>query len=278
MRALSSFENRLGIHYNTTTDEHAELLGNPLPAGVYINAVEVHSVAKKAGIESGDMLYAINGNEIDSYGDVSVNWQSACKVTLDEYLIRLPLNEKLTLKLYRNGKEKTIKCTYSAPIPQPVRFVYTDYEPQAIEYEIIGGMCIMQLRLNHLDFFERLIQLHEYRLSENHHKEVLIITKVLPGSTIHRIHCFREGSLLTQINGKDVKTLDDVRNALKTSAQTGVVSFMAKDKQATALSVDALLKDEECITRDFMFTSTQAMKELKKKQSAGSKTEEAKMS
>ncbi len=257
----------LGINYNTTTDEHAQLLGNPLPAGVYINTVDRDSVAAKAGLKSGDMLYAINNHVIDSYGDVSVDWQSSSKVTLDEFLIRLPLNEKLTLRIYRNGKEKIVKCTYSAPVPQPIRFVYPDFEPKEVDYEIIGGMCVMQLRLNHLDFFERLIPLHEYRLNDSQHKEVLVITKLLPGSTIHKINCFYEGALLTEVNGKHIKNLSDLRKALKGSANTGVISFKSKDKIATAVSVDALLKDEDRITRDFMFNSTQAIKDLKKERS-----------
>lgn len=76
---------KLGIKYNATTDEHAELLGNPLPAGVYINSVDPTSQVAKAGLKVGDMLYAINGHVVDSYGDVSVNWQSSSKVTLEEF-------------------------------------------------------------------------------------------------------------------------------------------------------------------------------------------------
>jgi len=69
----------LGLSANPTTAEHAQLLGNPVPTGVYVNKVQKHSLAEKAGIKEGDMLYKINGFTIDHFGDVLVNWQSARK-------------------------------------------------------------------------------------------------------------------------------------------------------------------------------------------------------
>lgn len=254
----------LGIRYNTTTDEHAKLLGNPLPAGVYINTVDLSSVACNAGLKSGDMIYSINGYQVDSYGDVTVNWPSSAKVTLDEFFVRLPLNEKLSMEIYRAGKKKLISCTLTAPEQHPIRFIYPDYEKQDIDFEIIGGMCVMQLRLNHFDYFERLVSLQEYRLIDNQHKEVLIITKLLPGSTVHKIGCFYEGAILAEVNGKAVKNLADLRAALIQSATTGIIALTSKEKIATAISLDTMLKEEERITRDFMFSSTKAIKDLKK--------------
>lgn len=262
----------LGIRFNMTTDEHAQLLGNPLPAGVYINTVETSSVAQKAGLKAGDMLYEINGYEIDSYGDVSVNWQCAAKISLDEYLIRLPLNKKLGLKVYRKGKELNLTCIFTAPKPLPVRYIYPDYEPEALDYEVVGGMCIMQLRLNHIDFFDRIVSLQKYRLPENQHEEALIITKLLPGSPLHRISCFYEGSLLTHINDTPVCTLSQVRTALKTGKK-GLVSFTTKDNVSTAVSAQTLAREEERLTRDYMFQSTPAMRELKKAYAEKPKTQ-----
>ena len=121
--------------------------------------------------------------------------------------------------------------------------------------------AVRQLRLNHLDHFERLIPLHEYRLPDNQHKEVLIITKLLPGSPLHKINCFYEGALLAEVNGKPVINLTQLRTALKQSAQSGLISMKLKDNIATAVSVDKLLQDEDRIVRDFKFASTQGMKD-----------------
>ncbi len=254
----------IGASFNPTTDEHAKFLGNPLPAGVYINSVERGSIAEKAGMCTGDMLYGINEYPVDSYGDVTVNWKSSLKVSLDEFLIRLPSLTKITLRLFRKGSEKRITLSYNAPEPAPIRFIYVDQEPQAIDYEVIGGMCVMQLRLNHLDYLQPIASLQKYRLPKNQDQEHLIVTKILPGSSVHRVNCFYEGALLGTVNGKSVANLFQLRTALKDSARTGFIALESKSKRATVLSVDAVLLDEERITRDFQFASTQGMKDLKK--------------
>ncbi|MBA3751864.1 trypsin-like peptidase domain-containing protein [Candidatus Dependentiae bacterium] len=252
----------LGICCNETTEEHARALGNPLPAGAYINAVENGSLAQKAGIEPGDMLYSINGYPVDSYGDVTVKWPGSFKVSFREYLVRLPSKAKLRLQIYRKGKEKIVATSNEVTQPQPNRYVHADYEPTEVDYEVMGGACFMQLRQNHLDFFERVPHLQKYRQSSDQSKQALLITKLLPGSIFHRSGCLHEGVLLSEINGKKVETLSQLREALKESSSTGVISLTTKDKIATVVSLDELVKDEKRITKDFMFSTTPGMKSL----------------
>ena len=83
-----------------------------------------------------------------------------------------------------------IHCIYDAQKLQPLRRIYPDYEPEEIDYEIIGGMCIMQLRTNHLELFDHIIPLHQYRMIDNQDAELLIITRILPASVVRRVNCF----------------------------------------------------------------------------------------
>lgn len=68
-----------GIGANRTTEAHARSLGNPFPAGLYVNYVYKNSMEEKAGIKVGDMLYEIEFNgvryQVDEFGDVSVPWR-----------------------------------------------------------------------------------------------------------------------------------------------------------------------------------------------------------
>ncbi len=254
----------LGLYCNPTTDEHAQLLKNPLPAGAYIRRVEKGSVAEKAGILAGDMLYAINGHKVDSYADVTVNWKSSVKVSLEEYLIRLESKTKLSLEIYRNGKKQIMHGMYDEQKLHPLRRIYPDYEPNEIDYEIIGGMCVMQLRANHLEVFDRIAPLQRYRMVDKQDTEALIITRILPGSVIHRVSCFYEGSLLTEVNGKKVKNIAQLRTALKESATSGIISFKSEEHSATVVSLDSVLKDEARLSRDFKYETTQGIAQLKK--------------
>ncbi|MBA2307104.1 trypsin-like peptidase domain-containing protein [Candidatus Dependentiae bacterium] len=252
-----------GCHINQTTDEHARALGNPLPAGVYINAVEKNSLAHKLGIRPGDMLYAINGCSVDSYGDITVKWPGSFKVSLHEYFVRLRSKSPLKIEIYRNGQKKIVNGHHTVVDPQPLRYIYADYEPQAIDYEIVGGACFMQLRHNHLDFFKNDPSLQRYRLPSASSKEVLIVTKLLPGSLLHKLDCIYEGALLQEVNGVKVKTLAQLRAALQDSIKTGVISLKMKHDAMTVISLDDIFTDENRITKDFMFSTTPGMKRLR---------------
>ena len=252
-----------GVQINQTTDEHALALGNPLPAGVYINTVEKDSLAEKIGVRSGDMLYTVNGHPVDSYGDVTVKWHGSFKVSLHEYLVRLPSQSPLILEIYRNGQKKIFKGQYRVVNPQPLRYIYPDYERQEVDYGIVGGACFMQLRYNHLDHFKDYPSLQKYKAGSACSKQVLIVTKLLPGPLLHKLDCLYEGAVLSEVNGTKVKTLAQLRAALQESAKTGNISLKMKNDAMTVISLDEVLTDEKRITKDFMFSTTQGIKDLK---------------
>ncbi len=252
-----------GFLYNQTTDEHAKQLGNPVPGGVYINCIEKGSMAQKAGVKEGDMLYKINGHKVDIYGDVTVNWISSLKVSLDEYLLRMPTGTSLELELYRNGKKQSLTCVLEGTTVPEIRSVYPDYEPGETEYEVIGGMCVMQLRLNHMNQFAHVAGLQEYRLHKNKYKKRLIITKVLPGSVVDRVGCIYPGALLEEINGKKVQTIKEARDALALSKDSGYVSIKLANKMSTVVPLESLLSDEVRLTSAYKFSSTPTIKMLK---------------
>ena len=253
-----------GANCNPTTNEHARSLKNPVPGGVYVNFVEPKSVADKLGVKAGDMLYGINDFTVDQYGDVSVNWRNSGKISIDEFLIRLPINAPLKLQIYRKGKSLSLKGPFDAPDVHPIRFVYPDYEPESIDWEMFGGICIQQLRVNHFDLLPKTHVLQQYMRPDNQQKEVLVATKVLPGSYIHKINCIFEGSILEKVNNIPVKNLAELRKALELSIKTGEISIRTEDKIETVLSLDSILEDENRISKDFMFNITDTVQKLKK--------------
>ena len=258
----------MGVSVNQTTEEHARALGNPLPAGVYINAVNKNSLAEQLGVKPGDMLYGVNGYAVDSYGDISVMTHGSFKVSLHEYFVRLPSKVPLKLEIYRNGQKKILQGHHTVVTPPPLRYIYADYEPEEIDYEILGGACFMQLRHNHLNLFKDDPSLQRYRLHSAASKEALIITKLLPGSLLHKLECLYEGILLDEVNGKKVKTLAQLRAALHENATTGLISLKMKNNAVTVVSVEDVLTDEMRIAKDFMVASTEGMNILRKSQVA----------
>ena len=144
----------LGILYNNASESLTEYLGNPQPGGCYIVEVVKGSTMYKAGVKPGDMLYAINGHQIDIYGDMSVPW-SEDKISIVDYVSRMTAGEKVNLVVYRKGDRKEVELSFDLTELPPIRKVFPGYEE--IDYEVFAGMVVMQLTLNHIHIMEKVV-------------------------------------------------------------------------------------------------------------------------
>jgi serine protease Do len=257
----------LGILWNHATVEHARSLNNPTPGGVYIYQVVKGSLAAQLNIQEGDMWYGIQFDEvyyaIDEHGDVSVSY-TPDKISIDELLLRISTGTPVTLVLYRNGERQELTCAFKVTDLPAVRFMYPDYEEQATDYEMFGGLVCMQLCVNHFhkNKLPKSVGLLKYSLPKNFGKNVVVITHILRGSPCDKVRCFYPGAVIDSINGQQITTLAEVRAALMLSAQTGTLTLVTKDRTATVLSLSELLKEEPRLARDFMFSITPTMQEL----------------
>jgi len=263
-----------GMGANRTTEAHARSLGNPLPAGLYVNYVYKNSMEEKAGIKVGDMLYEVEFNgaryKLDEFGDVSVPWRQGEKISFEELLVRCRIGDPLTFIVYRNGRKRELKCSFESPALHPVRMIYPEYEPDELDYEVFGGLVIMQLRENNLDILlqsprlQYLKEIREYKRPENQFKPALVITTVLAGSVSHLSECLSPGYIIDTVNGKKVATLPELRNALKRSQRTGEIALTMKDRPSTVLSLEEVLEEEPSLSRDFMYPISNTIKQLMK--------------
>ncbi len=261
-----------GMGANRSTEAHALSLGNPLPAGLYVNYVYKNSMEEKAGIKIGDMLYEIEFNgaryKLDEFGEVSVPWRPSEKISFEELLVRCRIGDPLTFVVYRNGRRKELKCSFESPELRPVRMIYPEYESDELDYEIFGGIVIMQLRENHLDILLQaprlayLKEIREFKRPENQTKPVLVITTVLAGSVAHISECFSPGYIIDTVNGKTVTTLPELRAALKRSVRSGEIAMKMKDRPATVLSLDEVLSQETALSQDFVYPISGTVKQL----------------
>jgi serine protease Do len=89
----------LGVHITTVTDDIAEKY--ELPTGVYVKSVELDSAAFEAGIQTGDVITAVNGIEMKSVDDFE-NWIGSALAGSTAYI---------TLKRYGSGSYKEVSCS-----------------------------------------------------------------------------------------------------------------------------------------------------------------------
>jgi len=247
----------IGALFHFSSNEQAKLLGNPAPAGFYVKQVLKDTLMEKSGVKTGDMLYMFNGYKIDAYGEAHVPWSSD-RVLLRDLISRISIGDLVSMVIYRKGEKKEINFTMEPPPIYPIRPIFPGYEP--IDYEVIGGMVIMELSDNHLPFLGNLNpDLVKFVKIENKVDPVLVITHILPGSYAQQIRCLTAGLCIETVNGQAVKTLNDFRVALKKSMATDFLSIETHDKTLAVFEFRAMLKDEEKLAVSFAYPISVSM-------------------
>lgn len=250
----------IGARFNTCDDVQAIYLKNPIPSGLYINMVIKDSPFDHAGVKAGDMLYSFNGFRIDGSGHIHVPW-TRDRTSIHDLVSRLTEGQIVPIVIFRNGKQLDINFTFTIMPPFPIRWMYPPLED--IEYEIIGGMVLMQLTENHINtFVQELPQLSQYLKLENKREPLLIVSHLMPGSMIYLNGSIRIGTIITEINGTKVNLLTDLPAQFKHSIKDGFLTLKTNDDAFVVFSIEQLLNDEQRLAHDFNYRLTPTIKEL----------------
>lgn len=249
-----------GAAFNNASDDMVTYLGNPAPGGYYISRVYKDTLFDRAGVRGGDMLYSINGHKFDKYGETVVPW-SDDRIPLPTLMNRFKLGEKLTIEIYRNGKRLVIPITFDLLDDLPIRRVYPHYEK--VDYEVIGGMVVMQMTLNHVSLFEDSSPLfNKYNLRENQYTPRLLVTHVFHDSQTREARAVYSGDLLKEVNGINVSTLDEFRNAVLESDE--YLSIKTENKKLMVLSIRKIVKQEDKLAKRNFFKKSSLVEQLEK--------------
>ena len=257
----------LGILYNQASDALTEFLGNPQPGGCYIVEVFKNSTLYKSGVQRGDMLYEINGNRLDIYGDMNVPW-SEDKISISDYVSRLAVGEDVSLVVYRKGERKEFNVEFSQAELPAIRTIFPGYEP--IDYEVIAGMVVTPLTMNHIRLLHKVAPgLTRFVEMQNQSDPVLIVTHIIPNSELYRSRSLPIGSIVNELNGMKVSSLDDLRNAIKSSVGSKFLTLKITDNVLRSsenvlivLPFDKVLEQEPRLANEHHYPLSETVKEL----------------
>ncbi|HSW74080.1 MAG TPA: trypsin-like peptidase domain-containing protein [Candidatus Limnocylindria bacterium] len=257
----------LGVLFNNATEALTEYLGNPKKGGCYVVEVVKNSTLYKAGVKPGDMIYEINSHKIDEYGDMVVPWGED-KISIMDYVSRLSIGDDVKLVVYRKGERKHINVKFSQAELPAIRKIYPGFEE--IDYEIIGGMVVMQLTLNHVQIMaESVPGLVRFAEMKNQEEPVLVITHIFPNSQLYRSRTIMVGSTLKEVNGTSVHTLADLRQAVVSAKNDKFLTIKAADNVSrasenvfAALPLEKVLQEEATMARDYRYALSGTVKEL----------------
>ncbi|WP_457418839.1 Do family serine endopeptidase [Roseateles sp. P5_E7] len=185
---------RLGVTLQDLSAPLAASFGLEAPDGALVSSVQPGSAAAKAGLKSGDVITAIDGEPVRVAGDVS------SRVGLARP------GEKLKLALWRDKSR----------VSETVALGRADKDEQEAAATPQGGSLGLALRQ---------LQPQELRGSGLDHG--LLIERVTGPAQLAGVQA---GDVLLALNGKPVQDIEQVRNALKSSPKQ-VALLVARDGQ-----------------------------------------------
>jgi S1-C subfamily serine protease len=191
--------------------------------GVYVTNVEPGTPAMKAGLQVGDIVTAVANNEIDQNGNYVDPLYGKIEFT-NLLTAHAYAGDIVPLRIQRNGKPMQLNVTLEHRDAKD--YVSPPYNlEQPPRYYVVGGLIFQELSRQYLKEWgpnwqreapQRLVYLDHFQseLFSDKNQRVVILSQVLPAnSTIG----YDELAYLTvtKVNGKEIKSLDDLAEAVK---------------------------------------------------------------
>ena len=228
--------------------------------GVHVTHVFKHSVLANTGLKKGDILCRIDGLTVDSFGELPRRWMKQ-QMTLDNLCCTLPLGRRVPIEYWSSKDRKLVRTAFvMRERSLAVRKVYPMFEP--LDYVVYGGMVLMPLALNHTWIYytakSRYVAqaLRKYQYLKHCHEPTIVLSKILQGSFLSTLQLDDEPQIITAINHHPVKTLADVRSALrKPVVRKGrkYVHVVTADDETVVLPVDVVESEEARLCQKYKY-------------------------
>ncbi len=215
----------LGVEFQITLDDQfREYLGmKPDQPGVYISSVAKGASADKAGVKKGDIMFSINGSDIDSRGDYQDPQFGALSVS---HIVRgrAYVGDEVEIKVIREGKEVVLKSQLARK--QAEDYLVLPYQfDKGPKYVLNGGLLFQELTRPYLNSFGqeqqggpilRLMRIASSpdEMEKEGKKKVVFLSAVLPTPSTQGYERM-SGQIVEEVNGKKITELADVATAFK---------------------------------------------------------------
>lgn len=229
----------VGIAYHNTTDATK----TPGCEGVTVFAVLKDScVAGK--VRPGDKLCSIEFEsthkptgrhkyEIDYMGLVDVPWYAHSRLPLKYLVGEIGPNQAVDFNVW-SASNKTSRVVHVAELTSPVpggayRMQVMQCEP--LPYLVVGGLVLTPLRANHVMRMPLLGKIVAHPNEKE--KERLFVAHVLPGSVAEAHEVLGRGDIITEINSREVKSVSDAIDAIKSADPVRITDRSGRMMQFT---------------------------------------------
>ena len=191
----------LGVSIQDLSPDLAEYYGVKDGKGALVGEVFEGDPADKAGIKSKDVITALNGEKIEDSRDLS------------QKIAGIPVGEEITLKVIRDGKERTVRVKIAKRTEEKETLATNQPEEQ-----MDLGMRVAVLTKD---------LARQFDLSED---EGIVVIDVEEGSPADKADV-QKGDLILEIDHKAVKTLEDYNAVVKKVKKGDVISLLVKRRR-----------------------------------------------
>ncbi len=193
--------------------------------GVLVGTV-VEAGPSAKHIQPGDVLLAIDDHPIATDATVELEGD---RVDMPEVVERKFKGDKVKLDIWRDKKPVTV--TIELGSVWPYAYLAHAYDVRA-RYVVYGGLLFQPLTLDLVEAYQpsdiRLRHYFDYFVTEQlylEHPEVIVLTNILPDPSNTYLAPYRS-SIVDEINGKKIKTLDDLAKAFSETPDRFVVRMI----------------------------------------------------
>jgi len=201
----------LGVTVQALNQELADSFGLDSTHGALVNEVIKDSPADKAGLERGDIIVEYDGKRVDELND------------LPRLVAATPVGETVRVKIFRDGKERTVKVEIGR---------LDDGQAElAVDAEESGGVLGLTVTNVTPELVER------YSLESD---QGILITRIDPEGPAAEAN-LRVGDLIVEADGKEVESVKEFE-AVVGQMKSGKVLRLLIQRRATLLYTTVTLQ------------------------------------
>jgi S1-C subfamily serine protease len=174
----------------------------------------------------GDVLLAIDGHPVASDGNVELDGERA---QFEEVVERKFKSDSVKIDILRNKQPMTVTIKLYKPWPFSILGHSYDVRPR---YVLYGGLLFQPLNLDMLEAYRtadlRVRHFFEYFVQDQlylQHPDVIVLANILPDPINTYLAPYR-GGIVDEVNGKKIRTLDELANAFAESPERLVIRMI----------------------------------------------------
>jgi hypothetical protein len=190
-----------------------------------INTVVAAGPSAKA-LKAGDVLIGIDDHPIASDGNVELEGE---RVEMPEIVERKFKGDKVKLDIIRDKVASSATAVLDTVKPYLIQGHTYDVRPR---YVVYGGLLFQPLNLELVDAYQpsdlRLRHFFDFFVLDQiylEHPEVIVLTNILPDPINTYLSPYR-GNIVDDVNGKKIRTLEDLAKALAEPADRFVINMI----------------------------------------------------